>query len=223
MSAAAHRPPVARPLRIEPGRRTSSEKGTPALPDLRSCHADTHGDFFPRPSRCPPPSKASCGSVPTSWSATYNRVTSCRIALERPTGNHHHDGGPYRVASRRHRPRLRVGGGQAVGRAVHRHPRRLRRRRPPVGGVRGTAAATSRSHRRERRRKGRSSASSPRKASASSRPPMAARFYFHRNAVDDPGFEKLTVGSRVRFAEHQGFEGPQASTVSLVEAEGALT
>src|SRR3954451_23933448 len=27
----------------------------------------------------------------------YSRITSCRIALERPTGNHHHEGGPYRV------------------------------------------------------------------------------------------------------------------------------
>src|SRR5258706_15156799 len=27
----------------------------------------------------------------------YNRITSCRIALEQPTSNHHHDGGPYRV------------------------------------------------------------------------------------------------------------------------------
>ena len=44
--------------------------------------------------------------------------------------------------------------------------------------------------------------------------------YFHRNAVlDPPGFEKLTVGARVRFAEEQGFEGPQASTVNLVEKE----
>jgi ribosomal subunit interface protein len=26
-----------------------------------------------------------------------DRVTSCRIAVERPTGNHHQEGGPYRV------------------------------------------------------------------------------------------------------------------------------
>jgi cold shock CspA family protein len=44
--------------------------------------------------------------------------------------------------------------------------------------------------------------------------------YFHRNAVlDPPGFDKLEVGSRVRYAETQGFEGPQASTVTLVGKE----
>ena len=37
--------------------------------------------------------------------------------------------------------------------------------------------------------------------------------YFHRNAVLPPGFEALSVGSRVRFHEEQGHEGPQASTV----------
>ena len=50
--------------------------------------------------------------------------------------------------------------------------------------------------------------------------PDGREVYFHRNAVlDPPGFEKLEVGARVRFAEEQGFEGPQASTVNLVEKE----
>jgi cold shock CspA family protein len=39
--------------------------------------------------------------------------------------------------------------------------------------------------------------------------------YFHRNAVLNGGFEKLKVGSAVRFAEEQGEKGPQASTVHL--------
>ena len=26
-----------------------------------------------------------------------DRITSCRIAVERPTGNHHQEGGPFRV------------------------------------------------------------------------------------------------------------------------------
>ena len=36
--------------------------------------------------------------------------------------------------------------------------------------------------------------------------------YFHANSVRD-GFDHLRVGSRVRFAEERGNEGPQASTV----------
>ena len=67
------------------------------------------------------------------------------------------------------------------------------------------------------RRRGRSSASSRRRASASSPEPDGREVYFHRNAVlEPPGFESLKVGAQVRFAEEQGFEGPQASTVSLV-------
>jgi len=27
----------------------------------------------------------------------FDRITSCRIAVERPTGNHHQEGGPFRV------------------------------------------------------------------------------------------------------------------------------
>lgn len=37
--------------------------------------------------------------------------------------------------------------------------------------------------------------------------------YFHRNAVVDGKYEKLTVGSDVRFVESNGDQGPQASTV----------
>lgn len=37
--------------------------------------------------------------------------------------------------------------------------------------------------------------------------------YFHRNSVLDDGFSRLTVGSRVSFAEEMGEKGPQASTV----------
>lgn len=38
--------------------------------------------------------------------------------------------------------------------------------------------------------------------------------YFHRNSVLDDRFDRLTVGSAVRFAEEQGAKGPQASTVT---------
>lgn len=37
--------------------------------------------------------------------------------------------------------------------------------------------------------------------------------YFHRNAVLGGKFDKLSVGSRVRYAEEDGDQGPQASTV----------
>ena len=40
--------------------------------------------------------------------------------------------------------------------------------------------------------------------------------YFHRNSVLDNAFDRLTVGSEVRFVEEIGQKGPQASTVRLV-------
>ena len=40
--------------------------------------------------------------------------------------------------------------------------------------------------------------------------------YFHRNAVLGADFDKLTVGSRVSFAEEAGEKGAQASTVRLL-------
>lgn len=40
--------------------------------------------------------------------------------------------------------------------------------------------------------------------------------YFHENSVLNGSFRKLCVGTEVRFAEEQGDEGPQASTVKPV-------
>lgn len=40
--------------------------------------------------------------------------------------------------------------------------------------------------------------------------------YFHRNSVLD-GFDKLEVGTSVRFEEEEGEKGPQASTVKILE------
>jgi cold shock CspA family protein len=44
--------------------------------------------------------------------------------------------------------------------------------------------------------------------------------YFHRHSVLHPGFERLTVGSDVRFAEEAGDKGPQASTVAMIGTAG---
>lgn len=45
--------------------------------------------------------------------------------------------------------------------------------------------------------------------------PDGREIYFHRNSVLMGGFERLEVGSEVRFAEEEGNEGPQASSVSV--------
>jgi cold shock CspA family protein len=43
--------------------------------------------------------------------------------------------------------------------------------------------------------------------------PDGREVYFHRNSVLNGGFDRLTPGTRVAFAEEAGEEGPQASTV----------
>jgi cold shock CspA family protein/ribosome-associated translation inhibitor RaiA len=40
--------------------------------------------------------------------------------------------------------------------------------------------------------------------------------YFHRNALVDQPFERLTIGDAVRFVEEAGEQGPQASTVHVL-------
>ena len=47
------------------------------------------------------------------------------------------------------------------------------------------------------------------------------QFYFHRNSVLHDDFERLTVGTEVRFAAEEGDDGPQASSVQVVSKPGA--
>ena len=46
------------------------------------------------------------------------------------------------------------------------------------------------------------------------------QYYFHRNSVLHDDFERLTVGTEVRFAAEQGDEGPQASSVQVIAKAG---
>lgn len=148
-----------------------------------------------------------------------DRITSCRIAVELPTGNHHQEGGPYRV-----RVDITVPGSELVAskeqedlyaavrdafeaaeRQVDSWSQRIRGDvktpvLPPEGQVIRIFTNDDEGYGFIQSADGR-------------------EIYFHRNAVLDPGFDKLEVGSRVRYAETQGFEGPQASTVTLMGKE----
>jgi cold shock CspA family protein/ribosome-associated translation inhibitor RaiA len=44
--------------------------------------------------------------------------------------------------------------------------------------------------------------------------------YFHRNSVLQDDFDRLEVGTGVRYVEESGDEGPQASTVQVVDKPG---
>lgn len=149
-----------------------------------------------------------------------DRITSCRIAVELPTGNHHQEGGPYRV-----RVDITVPGSELVAskeeeelyaaireaftaaeRQVESWSQRIRGDvktpvLPPEGLILRIFNGDEEGY-------------------GFIQAPDGREIYFHRNAVlNPPGFDKLAVGSRVRYAEEQGFEGPQASTVTLLGKE----
>jgi ribosomal subunit interface protein len=46
--------------------------------------------------------------------------------------------------------------------------------------------------------------------------------YFHRNSVIDADFDQLKVGMPVRFHEEEGAQGPQASTMHVIEKARSL-
>lgn len=46
--------------------------------------------------------------------------------------------------------------------------------------------------------------------------PDGREIYFHRNAISDPDFHAIDVGSPVFFSEEEGDAGPQAAAVHLV-------
>jgi cold shock CspA family protein len=50
--------------------------------------------------------------------------------------------------------------------------------------------------------------------------PSGEELYFHRNSVLHADFERLAVGTEVRFDESEGDDGPQASTVQIVNKPG---
>ncbi len=52
--------------------------------------------------------------------------------------------------------------------------------------------------------------------------PEGREIYFHRNAVLNDDFARLTSGTGVRFTEEMGTEGPQASTVQIVDKPGVI-
>ena len=49
------------------------------------------------------------------------------------------------------------------------------------------------------------------------------QFYFHKNSVLHDDFERLVIGTEVRFTPQEGEKGPQASSVQVVAKPGSAT
>jgi cold shock CspA family protein/ribosome-associated translation inhibitor RaiA len=54
------------------------------------------------------------------------------------------------------------------------------------------------------------------------RTPDGREIYFHRNAVLHDDFDRLAIGTGVRFVEELGEKGPQATTVQIVDKPGEI-
>lgn len=51
-------------------------------------------------------------------------------------------------------------------------------------------------------------------------PTDGEEFYFHRNSVSHSDFDRIEIGTQVMFEPSEGEEGPQASTVHIIDKPG---
>ena len=154
----------------------------------------------------------------------FGRITACRVAIKMPTG-HHRTGGPYSVRIHLTLPSRReitvdraataderfADASFAINDAFKRARRRLqdqvRRMQRAVKTHEPQPIGVIASVDREG-------------GFGFLQTPDGREIYFHRNSVLDDGFDKLTAGVRVAFAEEEGEKGPQASTVRIAGKHG---
>ena len=150
----------------------------------------------------------------------YDQIMSCRVMVEAPHG-HHHKGRLFQV-----RIDLTVPEGELL--VTHEHHHKDSAHEDVYVVIRDAFDAMKRQledYARKRRGKvkkheppahGRVSSLNPGEDYGRIETPDERVIYFHRNSVLDNSFDKLEVGSEVRFVEEMGERGPQASTVTLV-------
>lgn len=147
----------------------------------------------------------------------YDGIMGCRVVVEGPV--RHHRKGPFTV-----RVDLSVPGTELV---VDRHSdadlyvairdafdAARRRLEDYARRQRGTV----KSH--EEPRRARVSRLFPEEDYGFLETPDGREIYFHRHSVLHPGFDRLAIGTEVRFVEQPGEKGPQASTVAITGVPG---
>ncbi len=149
----------------------------------------------------------------------YDKIESCRVVVEAPH-HHHQTGNVYHV-----RVRLTVPGEEIV---VSRDPAKHTPHVDAYLAINDAFKETKRQledYVRRRRRQVKEHAESPRavvarifldKGYGFLITPAGDEVYFHANSVLGGVFEKIEVGTEVRFAEEKGGKGPLASTVSPI-------
>ncbi len=151
----------------------------------------------------------------------YDRILGCRVVIERPH-RRHHQGKLYHV-----RIDLSVPGAELV---VNREPHERHSHEDVYVALRDSFNAIQRQLQDYMRRQ--QEQTKPREGPPHGRVMRllpdygflqtadGREVFFHRNSVLNDGFDRLEVGTEVRFKEEEGEKGPQASTVDPVGKEG---
>ncbi len=147
----------------------------------------------------------------------HDRITSCRVAVI-GRGHRRQQGDLYAV-------RLQITGPGGADVVIDRNPPADHAHEDAFVTVRDAFAAARRRLQDRRRRiagqvkvheappQGRVTRLYPEDGYGFLEAADGREIYFHRNAVLDSGFDRMAVGSEVRFAEEEGEKGPQASSV----------
>ena len=150
----------------------------------------------------------------------YDRIMSCRVVVQAPHA-HHHQGRLYQVHID-----LGVPEGELV--VSHEHHHKDQAHEDVYVAIRDSFDAMKRQledYARKRRGKVKQHAAPDGGHVVSLHPeedygkievPDGRVIYFHRNSVLKDAFDKLEIGSEVRYMEEAGEQGPQASSVTLV-------
>ncbi len=150
-----------------------------------------------------------------SLESFYERLSGCEVTVHAPALKHHHKGGPFLVTIH-----LTVPGkeltvdhqeeeelSQAIREAFDAARRQLedyiREQRGDVKMHESLIGHVSRIEREP--------------GYGFIETPDGREIYFHCNSVLDRAFDRLEIGAEVRFAEEEGEQGPQASTVILTK------
>jgi ribosome-associated translation inhibitor RaiA len=153
------------------------------------------------------------------------RIMSCRVVVE-PAGRHHEHGNQYHV-----HVDITLPGGEVVAtREPHLHAQ-YKEIGVAIRDAFDAAARQLEDYVRRQRKDVKAHAGNPhgkvsKLVSGEDYGVLTTRdgreLYFHRSSVLDGTFDKLKVGTEVAFAEEEGDEGPQASTVRVVGRHGHL-
>ena len=145
----------------------------------------------------------------------YERLSGCEVTVHAPALKHHHKGGPFLVGIRLTVPGKELSVdhqekeelSQAIREAFDAARRQLEDyAREQRGSVKAHETMLGRITRLERE-----------PGYGFLETPDGREIYFHCNSVLDRAFDRLEVGAEVRFAEEEGEQGPQASTVILTK------